>query len=338
MDRAPRFHQVSMLNEWPFCRPQRAVGPAQKDTVQEVLHGQEEAKKKPNDAAALPLSRRGANRMSDPVEAEMQHPWNRCGIKKVELPQHHEHVSGKKILNGPPSKNSGSSSRLNTPAVTLSDWSGRPFTQQEIDAATARRQPSIDVAESDASCSSASSSVARRRAKAQNQGRVGGLLTLTEENPFSGNTAPCDVGPRVGVARAPPSGKVLNSSQLLQLKAQALARATGRCAGELWQAALEGNILKRPFASAPSLHPMQQLQQQRQSLQEDDAMSSTTSSAMSGGDRLRRTIPFLELVVQLEDALDCEISEGALTDLLQMGNCSEKTPVRYANFMRLFNS
>jgi hypothetical protein len=313
MQRQPRFRPVQMLDEWPLGRTPRVLGPAQRDNVRALFGGDDADANAPApppppmplSADGIALSRRDPNRQSDPVVAETQHPWSRCGIKRVEPAHHADHATGKRVGPRPPS-------------ASVAPWDSAASLDARCRLGSARapsRQPSVDSSGGGAAASSAApSSTARDRAHAQAQGAD--WFTLTTQSPFDCDAAPCDVGPPVGAPHMPRHAPRLDSGRALCARVRVLASATGRCCGELWHACVEGNILRRPFTAAPA----------------------SAAAAAASANRLRRTVPFAELAAQLENALGSGVSDVALADVLALGDCAAATPVRYEHFVRLFNT
>ena len=304
--REPRFRPVAMLDEWPLARPARQpLGPAQRDNVKDVLREDTAAAQH---EASVPLARRDPNAQSDAGAAELAHPWNKCRIRKVEQPDREPHAAGKRVVHpaGP------AVAPWTLPSAARPGSNSARGQQQQLQQFGHPLTGSSSAASSTANSGAPSreGSAARSRAHQHNQGS--NWFALTTESPFAPTAQACDVGPRTGVAvpsrLARPSMRRTAADDLRAAMAALAARA-GRCCGELWQASLEGHVLGTPFQDCPA-----------------------------SGERMRRAVPFVELVLQLEDALGANVTDAALSEALGMGQCADATPVRYEHFLRLFNA
>ncbi len=367
LPREPRFRPVQMLDEWPFARPQtQRQGPAQRDNIKELLYeGAGTVNQNQNKQQQQPLGRRDPNQQSDPALAEQEHPWQRCRIKKVEpLPQR-EQGHGKKVNNFDINNNNNNhlhSARPNSSSVAPWEnpnsmsalekkYAGYEYPLQktrESSVESNQQTYGFDPTSSSSSSSTSTScaSAARRRAQLQAQGSDWFALTKNsasqqqhqqqQQHQDSENLLE-SVGPKVGEPvhlrnYYSASEQRLTSSRKLIQQMQVLARTTGRCNGALWQSCLEGHILRKPFCKAPTT---------RDVLRNHNNVNNFDADVdpLNQQQRIRRTLPFVELIVQLEDALSQQVCEKALADVLGLGEfCNDNTPVRYEHFLKLFNA
>jgi hypothetical protein len=318
LQREIRFRRVSAISDRPMSG--RAQNPmAYTDHVRELITDDCPTPTVPaavHSGGHSPLSaRRDPNRQSDPVASEAQHPWNKSRIRHCPQPDRsHTPGTGKRIVLSHQQSQNGSaivpSSADSIGGISTTQTSGpRP------DSAAPRRETESGV-------------------RYREQAAGSDWFALTNASPFEAGVAGvgiCRTSARgapvpnavplvsydtiaaaePGIQKRPgPAPRMrVDSGTELRRQLQLFVARRGGCCSDLWNATVAGDISKSAFDILPT-------------------------------DRLRKSLPLTELARQLAKALDAEsVDETTLATCLGLGlGTSSLAPVRYANFVMLWNA